>query len=186
MARIEPLSPPYEPAIDAQLRKWMPPGRDDIEPLALFRVLAVHEDLMSRMFALGAGILGHGLITAREREIVIHRTCALAGAEYEWGVHATAFAAGVGLTDAQLAATVHGGPEDPVWSPQDGLIIALCDELYSTCQVSDDLWRRLAAEHPADHMLELIIAAGWYRLLCGVINATHVPLEPWAARFPTA
>src|SRR5262249_26602305 len=97
--RIEPLTPPYEPAIAATLAKWMPPDRDDIEPLALFRVLAVHDELFSRSLPLGAGILGHGRITPREREIVIHRTCALAGAEYEWGVHATAFAPLVELTD---------------------------------------------------------------------------------------
>src|SRR5215831_899550 len=90
--RIEPLTPPYEPAIAATLAKWMPPGNTDIEPLALFRVMAVHDELFSRSLPLGAGILGHGRITPREREIVILRTCALARAEYEWGVHAVAFA----------------------------------------------------------------------------------------------
>src|SRR5204863_312629 len=84
------------------------------------RTLAVHDDLMSRMLPLGAGILGHGRIHARVREIVIHRTCARAAAEYEWGVHAVAFAAAVGLTPEQLAATAHGRADDPAWSPDIG------------------------------------------------------------------
>ena len=170
------------------LRKWMPPGRDDVEPLALFRTLAVHEELMSRMLAARRGILGHGRITAREREIVIHRTCALAGAEYEWGVHAAAFAAGVGLTDAQLAATVHGGRRRPgVVATRTALIIALCDELHDTC---DGLRRASGPPRrrrtPADHLLELIIDR---RLVPPAVRRHQrrpVPLEPWAARFPTA
>ncbi|HYB29797.1 MAG TPA: hypothetical protein VEF89_24525 [Solirubrobacteraceae bacterium] len=76
LPRIAPLEPPYEPAVEAMLEKWMPPG-SAIEPLALFRTLAVHDGLMGRMRPLGAGILGHGRVEAREREIVIHRTCTL-------------------------------------------------------------------------------------------------------------
>src|SRR5918912_36441 len=109
--RIAPIEPPYEPAIEAALRKWMPPGAE-VEPLRLFRTLAVHSELASRMRPLGAGILGHGRVDPREREIVIHRTCALAGAEYEWGVHAVAFAGAVGLTDEQVEATASGGAGD--------------------------------------------------------------------------
>ena len=181
--RIAPVEAPYEPELDALLKKWMG-ARDDVEPLALFRTLAVHDELMSRMLPLGAGILGHPRIAVREREIVIHRMCARAGAEYEWGVHAAIFAPTVKLTDAQLAATVHGAADDPAWSPDESLIVGLCDELHDTCTVSDDLWARLAEHHPADHLLELIITAGWYRLLSGVINAARIQLEPWAARFP--
>jgi hypothetical protein len=106
--RIWPLEPPYEPAIEAILQKWMPPG-SAIEPLALFRTLAVHAELMGRMRPLGSGILGHGRIRRREREIVIHRVCARAGAEYEWGVHAIVYGRPLGLTAEQLTATVTGG-----------------------------------------------------------------------------
>jgi hypothetical protein len=31
----------------------------------------------------------------------------------------------------------------------------------------------------------LLITAGWYRLLSGVINGARISLEPWAARFPS-
>jgi hypothetical protein len=75
-ARIAPLEPPYEPEAAERLAKWMPPG-SDAEPLALSRTLVVHGELASRMRPLGAGILGHGLVDARLREVMIHRTCAL-------------------------------------------------------------------------------------------------------------
>jgi 4-carboxymuconolactone decarboxylase len=181
--RIAPLQPPYPPDIEAALRKWMPPGAE-LEPLKLFRTLNVHEELASRMRPLGAGILAHGRVDPREREIVIHRTCARAGAEYEWGVHAIAFGKPLGLSEAQLRATVHGSAEDPAWSESDALLVALTDELYDTATVSDELWHRLATRFSQEQLLELLVTAGWYRLLSYVINAAGVELEPWAARFP--
>ena len=183
--RIEPLQPPYEAEIDALLKKWMPPGAAS-EPLRLFRTLAVHDELASRMRPLGAGILGHGRVEPREREIVIHRTCARAGAEYEWGVHVLAFGKPLGLSDQQIAATVNGWAEDPAWSEHDAQLIRLADELHESCSVSDALWADLTERFTSDQLLELVITAGWYRLLSYVINAAGVEHEPWAARFPAA
>jgi alkylhydroperoxidase family enzyme len=183
--RIAPLQPPYEPEVEDMLRRWMPPGAA-IEPLALFRTLAVHGELMSRMRPLGSGILNHGLVPARDREIVLHRTCARAGAEYEWGVHAVAFAEQVGLTREQLAATAGGADaaDDPSWSRQDALLVRLADELYDTDTLSDELWAQVAPHYTREQLLELIVTAGWYRTIAYVTNAAHIPLEPWAARFP--
>ena len=71
-ARIAPVEPPYSPDVEEMLRKWMPPGTE-VEPLALFRTLVVHESLAARMRPLGAGILGHGLLEPRDRELMIYR-----------------------------------------------------------------------------------------------------------------
>lgn len=181
--RIAPIEPPYDEETERSLRKWMPPGAA-VEPLALFRTLMVHPELSSRMRPLGAGILGHGKVDPREREIIIHRTCARAGAEYEWGVHAVAFGRPLGLTEEQVAATVSGDAADPAWSSRDALLIRLCDELHDTATVSDELWGELADGWAVDELLELVVTAGWYRLIAYVINASGVPLEPWSQRFP--
>src|ERR1700729_786030 len=85
--RIAPRHPPYDRDPEAMLKKWMPPG-GPLEPLALFRTLAVHDELSSRMRPLGGGILGHGRVDPRDREIIIHPTCAPTGAEDEGGGHA--------------------------------------------------------------------------------------------------
>ncbi len=184
-ARIPPLEPPYTPEVDAALKRWMPPGTE-AEPLRLFRTLNVHEQLASRMRPLGAGILAHGLIDPREREIVIHRTCARAGAEYEWGVHALAFGRPLGLSAEQLAATVHGGAEDPAWEEGERLLIELADELHDSAGISEQLWERLRVRYADEQIIELLVTAGWYRLLSYVINGAAVELEPWAERFPPA
>jgi 4-carboxymuconolactone decarboxylase len=159
-------------------------GSDEIDPLKLFRTLAVHEEIASRMRPLGSGLLAHPTIDPREREIVIHRMSARLGAEYEWGVHAVAFGRPLGLSDEQLAATVHGEADDPAWSERDALLVSLVDELNATATVSDGLWARLAAEWTPSQLVELLVLAGWYRLIAQVINAARVEREDWAERFP--
>jgi 4-carboxymuconolactone decarboxylase len=181
--RIAPLQPPYPPQIEAALRKWMPPGAE-MEPLKLFRTLNVQGELAARMRPRGAGILAHGRVEPREREIVIHRTCARAGAEYEWGVHVMAFGRPLGLSEEQILASVDGNADDPAWSPSDADLVALADELHDTATVSDGLWSRLARRFDDEQLLELLIIAGWYRLLSYVINAVGIEREPWAERLP--
>ena len=182
-ARIAPLHPPYQPETAAMLAKWMPPGAA-VEPLVLFRTLAVHDELFSRMRPLGAGILGHPRLEPRDREILILRTCERSGAEYEWGVHAETFGRPLGLTDQQIAATAAGQADDPAWSAADAQLVAAADALYDTDTLPDQLWDALAARLRDDQLIELVIVVGWYRLLSCVINATRIELEPWAARFP--
>ena len=184
--RIPPIEPPYDPETEASLRKWMPPGAE-VEPLKLFRTLMVHPELAARMRPLGAALLGHPTVDPREREIVIHRATARAGAEYEWGVHAVAFARPLGLDDDQIAATVRGGADDPAWTEdRDRLLVRLVDELHDTATDSDGLWAELAREWQPPQLLELVVCAGWYRLISQTINAARIELEPWAERFPAA
>jgi 4-carboxymuconolactone decarboxylase len=182
--RIDPLKAPYDSKTGEMLRKWMPPGAA-VEPLALFRTLAVHPELMSRMRPLGSGILNHGHVPARDREIVVQRTCARAGAEYEWGVHAVAYAEVVGLTADQVVSTAVGGAHDACWSEGDALLVRLVDELHDTNTVSDELWEQLSGRYADQQVLELIVTAGWYRTIAYVTNAARIPLESWAGRFPS-
>jgi alkylhydroperoxidase family enzyme len=181
--RIAPVEPPYDDDTAAMLQRWMPPN-SDAEPLALFRTLAVHNDLAARMRPLGAGILGHGLLEPRVRELMIHRTCALCGAEYEWGVHAVAFGAPLGLSPEQLAATVHGSPEEEVWDERDRAVLRLADALHSDSAIGDGLFAQLRGHFDEAQIVELTVIAGWYHTISYVIAVARVPLEPWALRFP--
>jgi len=180
--RIPPVQPPYEPDLEASLMKWMPPGAE-VDPLNIFRTFHVHPELASRIRPLGAGILAHGLVEPREREIVILRSCARAGAEYEWGVHVSGFAAAVGLTNSEVNATLAPG-SGSFTLERDRLLVDLVDELHESCNVTDELWDGLAGHYENDVLLELIVTACWYRLISCVINAAGVQHEPWATRFP--
>jgi 4-carboxymuconolactone decarboxylase len=184
--RIAPLEPPYEPDVEASLAKWMPPGVD-VDPLRLFRTFVVHDELASRMRGLGAGILGRSAtVPPPLREVVIHRTSALTGAEYEWGVHAATFGKALGLTDDQLHSTVHGGWTDDCWDADQAAVFRLSDELHETGTLSDELWETLTQRFDEPQILELIVTAGWYHLIGYVCNGARVELEDWAPRFPAA
>jgi alkylhydroperoxidase family enzyme len=182
--RIAPLQAPYPPGVQEMLAKWMPPA-SEAEPLRLFRTLAVHGELMSRMRPLGSGILGAAAtVPPQLREIVIHRTCALTGAQYEWGVHALAFGAPLGLSEEQLRATVHGHWSDPCWAPEQASVFRLADELHRTSTLSDDLWQTLAESFEDAQILELIVTAGWYHVIGYLCNGVRVQQEEWAPSFP--
>jgi alkylhydroperoxidase family enzyme len=155
-----------------------------LEPLKLFRTLALHRELAPRMGSLGALLRDGRRVDPREREIVIHRTTARCGAEYEWGVHAVVFGKPLGLTEPQLAATVHGAADDPAWSEREALLVRLADELHDGTEVTDELWTDLERHWSHDQLLELIVIAGWYRLISQILTTARTQLEPWAARFP--
>jgi alkylhydroperoxidase family enzyme len=182
--RLQPLQPPYEPEVAEQLAKWMPPG-SDAEPLALFRTLQLHGELAARMRPLGAGILGRtATVPPLLREVMIQRTCALLGAEYEWGVHAAAFAASVGLSEEMLESTVLGGAADDCWGESEATVMGLADELHATGTIGDELWRKLTRHLQEKQILELIVTAGWYHAIGFLCNGLRIEHEPWAARFP--
>jgi alkylhydroperoxidase family enzyme len=179
--RVQPLEEPYEPEVAETLRRMMPPG---VEPLRLFRTVAHNHAILERFRSTGAYILNFGRIDPVEREIVIHRTTARNGCEYEWGVHAVAYGRPLGLTDEQLRATVHGAADDAAWSERQSLLVRLVDELHDTGTVSSELWSRLEAHWQPPELVELVATVGFYHFVSFTANALGVEREDYAERFP--
>lgn len=153
-------------------------------PLLLFRVLARDQRLFQRF--MGGGLLDKGHLTLRQREIVIDRVTARCGSVYEWGVHIAFFAKRAELSEGQLRAIVHGGPDDACWSREEALLLRLCDALHADCDVGDALWADLRSVFSEEALLELLLLAGFYRTVSYLTNALRLPLEPYAAQFPRA
>lgn len=181
--RISALEPPYEGRVAETLRRMMPPG---VEPLRLFRTVAHNPAILERFRTTGAYILNFGRVEPLEREVLLHRTCARCDCEYEWGVHVVAFGRPLGLSEDQLRATVLEGPDAPVWSARQRLLVRLADELHDTASVSDPLWAELQEEWDDAQLIELVATAGFYHLVAFIANAAGVEPEPYAERFPAA
>ena len=177
-ARIAPATPPFDPEIAGVIDKTMK-GRP---PLVLFTTLARDARLAKKFFA--GGLLDKGRLTLRQREIVIDRTTALCGSEFEWGVHIAAFAQHVGLNPEQVKATVTGDANDPCWSEEDALLVRFCDALHERCDLDDDMWSQMRERFSEEAILELLLLAGFYRTVSYLTNALRLPLEDSAARFP--
>lgn len=175
MPRLAPLSKPYPPEATAELAQ-MPAD------IALFRTVAHNPRVLSRWR--GGGLLDKGSITLRQRELLILRTTAKLGAEYEWGVHVGFFAAKAGFSPAEIAATVHGDAAG--WNAEDAVLIEIADTLIAEHTVHDVLWQKASGYYKADQLIEIIALVGFYHLVSFTANATGVALEPGAPRFPVA
>lgn len=181
--RIAPVTAPYEETTQKAFDEIMPKG---VEPLRLFRTLARNPRVFQRFMA--GGLLDKGTISLRNREIVIDRTTARCGSEYEWGVHLTFFGPRVGLSPDQVYAIVHENAGAACWSAQEALLIrlvdALHDALHDTATIGEGLWTDLSAEFSDEQLLELIVLTGFYHTVSFVTNGAAIPLEPYGAHFP--
>src|SRR5258706_4128350 len=175
MSRIAPLEPPYAPEIQQQFDRIM----RGAPPLTLFRVVAGNARAWEKFRA--GSLLDRGPLSLREREIVIDRTCALTGCEYEWGVHVATFADVAHLTDEQIRATVRDGAAAPCWSESEQALIAAVDALHVNATLSDAQFKALAAHYDDAKIFEIILLCGFYRTVSYLANGLDLPLEANAA-----
>ena len=178
LPRIAPVDPPYPRELQAQFDKLM----RGAPPLLLFRTVARNPRVLQRM--MDGSLLDRGSVGLRSRELMILRTCARCGSEYEWGVHVALFGAKASLNQAELHATVHGGADDPCWSVEERLVIGLADQLHDTSRVDEALWSELSCRFAADQLVELIVLAGLYHAVSFATNAIRVQNEAFAPGFP--
>jgi alkylhydroperoxidase family enzyme len=180
MSRIAPLQPPYEPEIQGQFDQIM----RGAPPLVLFRTIATSPRAWEKFRA--GGLLDRGPLSLREREIVIDRTTALNGCEYEWGVHVAIFAGPAKLSEAQVSATVLEKADAACWSVAEQALIAAVDALHHRSTWSEQEFAALQKHYDNDKILEIIQLSGFYRTVSYLANALALPLELNAARFPKA
>lgn len=182
MARIEPLAEPYAPEESASLWAMTPPG---IEPIGLFRMLARNLPMAEALRGWAAYELGRTLsLGTREREIVIDRTCAASGCEYEWGVHIAFFASRANLTPAQITSLTWGDADDACWGDErDRLLIRAVDALHRDNDIDDRLWSRLADEFTDAQLIDLVALCGWYHAISFLARTVRLDPEPGAPRF---
>src|SRR5258705_11732943 len=151
MSRIAQFGPAYAGEIQEQFDRIM----RGAPPLTLFRVVAGNARAWEKFRA--GSLLDRGPLSLREREIVIDRTCALTGCEYEWGVHVATFAAAAHLTDEQVRATVLGKADAPCWSAAEQALIAAVDALHASATFSDVHFKALSAHYDDAKIFEIIL-----------------------------
>jgi alkylhydroperoxidase family enzyme len=177
--RIAPLEPPYAPEIQGHFDRIM----RGAPPLLLFRVIAGNARAWEKFRA--GSLLDRGPLSLREREIVIDRTCARTGCEYEWGVHIAAFAEAAKLTGEQVRATVRGAATEACWSKEEQALIATVDALHERATLTDAEFAALSAHYDDAKIFEIILLCGFYRTVSYLANGLALPLEESAARFPS-
>jgi alkylhydroperoxidase family enzyme len=176
--RIAPLEPPYSADVAEVLGRLGPPIR-------LFRVWARRPALAEGVAAWGRYYFSRrSALTVRRRELVIDRTTALCGADYEWGVHVAAFAGAAGFDASQVRSLATGGPSDACWDAGDRAVLTAVDELHATCDLSDAAWAGLVAAAGEDGAVEVTLVCGWYHAISFAVRALRLPLEPGTEGIP--
>ena len=176
MSRIPPLEPPYHPDFAYAMERTMPPGMD---PLVLFRTLATSWRAWDK-FAQGS-FLDPGPLPLREREIVIQRTAARCGCDYEWGLHVRLFAERAGLTEAQVADTAADAVDPALWTEAEQALIASVDALLDRKRLDDAEFERLSAHFSNEQVLEIAQVAAFYHgvaMICGALDLQPEPGMP--------
>ena len=180
--RITPVdlsAPDVDPELTAILEGAL---THDGSPLNIFGALGRHPKLLKRFNLLGGFLLNKGLLPAREREIVILRIGWNAQAMYEFGQH-TVIGKQVGLTNAEITAITQD-PGEHAWSSNDRALLTMADELAEHDCVSDATWELLSARWSEPELVELLVVAGFYRLVSGFLNSAGVQLDDGVPGFP--
>ncbi len=176
---IRPIEPPYPPEVDDILATY--PMRDGYI-LNLFRVFA------NSLRFLHKGTLNlldrDSPLVMRERELVILRVCANNHCEYEWGVHVGAFAAHVGFSEAQIAATCLGSSAEPCWGAREQTLLCVVDELCHQSKLTVETTEAFNTLWSVEQRLEIFALCGNYHTVSFVANNVALELEDFAARFP--
>jgi 4-carboxymuconolactone decarboxylase len=159
----------------------LPPREGKPPSLNIFRTLAHNKALEKGFLHLGGHLLGGGVLPERERELVILRVGFRAGSEYEFGQH-TRIGHEAGLTEGEIARLAECGTGE--WSADDAALVTLADELCDDDAVSETTWARLSTRWSEAELLELLLLAGFYRLVSGMLNSVGVALEPTTPGWP--
>jgi 4-carboxymuconolactone decarboxylase len=175
--RIEPLA-----SDDATAQKsTVGSDRNSGRPLNIFLTLAKNPPLFDVFTRFGSHLLFKGELPAREREIVILRVGWRSQSEYEFGQH-TVIGKQAGLTDDEVTRLARTGTDG--WNDDDAALLRMVDELCADNVVGDDTWRALSKAWTEPQLLELLMLAGYYRLVSGVLNSAGVALEPATPGWP--
>ena len=163
-------------------RELMKSGLAD-EPLNIFRTLAHNTRVLRRFNDFGGTLLFRGTVPARERELVILRVGWICQSVYEFGQH-TVIGREAGLSNLEIAKVCqpigcHG------WSPTDVALLKMSDDLCNDNCVSDATWALLKPTWSEEQLVELLVVAGFYRMVSGFLNSAGVQLDAGVPTWPT-
>lgn len=177
--RISPLPPDEREPRTAELLQSLrfDPDGDDMN---LFATLARHPRLLRRWSQFGGLLLAGGTLSPRDREVLILRTAANCGADYEWGHHLL-LGRHAGLADEEMTALA--GPAD-VASSVDADLVAAADELHADNVISDQTWAALADRYADDQLIELCMVVGQYHLVAFTLRSLRIQPEAGVEGIP--
>jgi alkylhydroperoxidase family enzyme len=155
---------------------------EQLRTLNVFRAMLHNPTAAGAAANLLTTLLFRNKLDARLRELVILRTGWRCASEYEFCQHVQV-AKRLKMTEEEIL-----GVRDPdsckAYSELDRGVIAMTDELFEGSSVSERTWSVLARSLSAEHLVELLLAVGNWRMLAIFLNSAKVPLDPRVPSWP--
>lgn len=146
-------------------------GRD----VNIYSTLVHRADLFDNWLDFAHGLLFHGKLAGRDREILILRSAINCEAEYEWSQHLR-FAREAGITEEEIEAFQVGADSD-VWDEKSRALINAADEMHDANSVSDATWEKLEEHFSESDLYEIVMVVGTYHLCAIMLNSFGVQLD---------
>ena len=121
-------------------------------------------------------------LNSRARELVILRTGWRTRSEYEFCQHVRV------SRDLKMSEEEILGVRDPdscrAYSEVDRAVIQMADELLDNSEVSPRTWATLEKSFPHGELVELLLVAGFWRMIAGYLKTAKIPLDAGVPSWP--
>jgi 4-carboxymuconolactone decarboxylase len=142
--------------------------------LNLFTMLANAPALIGPSLRLGEAILTRSDLPAQLRELAILRSASATDTEYEWVQH-EAIAKLIGVPVEKIAA-VRSGDLDALEAAE-AAAMRLVEQSIGTRTPEEALVREVAEHYGRNGLIELLLVAGYYAMLGGVMRAVRIDVD---------
>jgi 4-carboxymuconolactone decarboxylase len=142
----------------------------------LFTMLANAPALAGPTLRLGEAILTRGDLEPGLRELAILHTARLTATEYEWAQH-EAIARLVGVNEEKIQAVARGEVVRGPLEADESLALELVGRLLRDGTPPPDLVTRVESQIGRSELIELLIVAGYYAMLGGVMRAVQLDID---------
>jgi alkylhydroperoxidase family enzyme len=169
--------------VDEAIRRGKQVGLDDrFSGLNAFRAMLHSSRAAGAVAELLRTLMFHNTLNARVRELVILRNGWRTGSEYEFCQHVRV------ARDLKMSEEEILGVRDPdncgAYSETDHAVIRMADELLDNSEVSATTWSTLQKAFPNEQLVELLLVAGFWRMIAGYLKTAKVPLDTGVPSWP--
>ena len=169
--------------VDEAISRGKEVGLDErFSSLNAFRVMLHNPRAAGAVAELLRTLMFHNNLNARTRELVILRNGWRTGSEYEFCQHVRV------SRDLKMSEEEILGVRDPAncgaYDETDRAVIRMADELLDNSQVSAETWSILQKAFPDEQLVELLIVAGFWRMIAGYLKTAKVPLDTSVPSWP--
>jgi 4-carboxymuconolactone decarboxylase len=142
----------------------------------LFTMLANAPALIGPTLRLGEAILTKSDLDVVLRELTILHAARLTGTEYEWVQH-EAIARLVGISEEKIGAIDRGEIDAGALEPREALAMRVVSQLLEDGTPEPELVTQAESELGRAQLIELLIVAGYYAMLGGVMRAVQLDVD---------